>query len=177
MGQQPTNDQPVVKLEIEVTAETSHDLGVLIAEEGWDYTEGLRIILGAGMAAIRAERAQQALISGSEAAEHIQRMHKRLVGTESSLAVTRFRLYEALKTIQNWELSSGATRIQNTGYQGLIHRQKEELDELKDRLHRQEEELVKLRLQIQMNPQEAPPTAEQKKGWKEKLGWKQASWR
>jgi hypothetical protein len=37
------------------------------------------MILGAGMAAIRAERAQQALISGSQAAEHIQRMHKRLV--------------------------------------------------------------------------------------------------
>ena len=37
MNKQPTNDRPVVKLEIEVTPETAHDVVILITEEGWMY--------------------------------------------------------------------------------------------------------------------------------------------
>jgi hypothetical protein len=160
------------RIQIDLTADTARDLEIVIAENGWESEEGLRMILGAGMAAVRAARAQQALTEKGEAAEQIHRLRKRLVETESSLAVTRFQLYEALKTIQNWELSSGATTTQNIGFLGVIQRQKEELDSLNKQLRVQQEELVRLRMQTQKNTQEPLTDAGQKRGWKEKLGWK-----
>jgi len=119
MSQPPTNDQPIVKLEIEVTAETFHDLGVLIAEEGWEYDEGLRLVLGAGLGTVRAQRGRQSMQGGEDIDTTLDRLMSRLKEVESSLAVTRFRLYEYQQTNQGWELSTGAFRSENLGGRGL----------------------------------------------------------
>ena len=145
MSQQPTNDQPVVKLEIEVTADTSHDLGVLFAEEGWENAEGLRLVIGAGLGTVRARRAMQSMQAGENLDATLDRLMSRLMEVESSLAVTRFRLYEYQQANQGWELSTGAIRRENLGFQGVLERKRNELSALNDRVRALENENTALK--------------------------------
>jgi hypothetical protein len=151
MSLQPTNDRPVIKLEVEVTAETSHDLDVLIAEEGWERDDGLRIILGAGLGAVRSQRFEQARLSGVGAhpGQNIdnenRRFQVRLLKVEQSLAVLRFKLFEAQQANTSWELSTGAIRNENLGLRGTLERQRNELSALNDRVRALENENAALK--------------------------------
>ena len=132
----------LVKLEITVTPETARDIDKLLSEQGWDSTEGLRILLGMGLGAVRGEQAR----SKDESAK--KRMVARLMEVEGSLAVLRSRMFEMEKANQSWELSTGAIRTQNIGFQGLINRQKEEIAELKKVNLSQQDEINSLYSQL-----------------------------
>jgi hypothetical protein len=152
----------LAELKILVTAETARNIDMLIAERGWDPVEGLRILLGLGMAAARTEPASD----GNK--EGVERMGNRLKEVESSLAVLRFRMFEMQKANQSWELSTGAIRNQNLVFQGVIARQKEELEKLNRLLREKEEELAPLHTQVEQA--QAPycfelAVARHKKSW------------
>jgi hypothetical protein len=132
----------VVKLEINVMAETAQDIDDLFREQGWDTTEGLQILLGMGLGAVRGEQVHS---KGEEAKE---RMAAWLIEVEGSLAVLRSRMYEMEKANQSWELSTGAIRKQNIGFIGLINRVKEEINELKKVNLSQQDEIRSLRSQL-----------------------------
>jgi len=122
---------PIQKIEVEVTAETAHDIENLVQEMGWDYAEGIRILLGSGLGAIRAQAALEAHQCQDPDAEPIERMGRRLMEVESSLAVLRFRLFETNRDNEAWNLSTGAIRNENIGLKNLVERQREEINALK----------------------------------------------
>jgi len=139
--------EELVKVEVYVTAETATDIDELRHEKGWGVDEGLRILLGMGIGAARGEAARFD-------AEAQERMIARLAEVEGSLAVLRARMFEMEKANEAWDLSTGAIRQQNLGFQGLINRQKEELDTLKL-------ENARLRAGLESLQAHQPPQADQ----------------
>jgi hypothetical protein len=81
----------LVKLEITVTAGTAQDIEQLFHEKGWDSTEGLQILLGMGLSAVRGEQVH------SQVGEAKERMAARLMEVEGSLAVLGSRMFEMEK--------------------------------------------------------------------------------
>jgi hypothetical protein len=157
----------VVKLEVNVTAETAQDIEQLFHEQEWESTEGLQILLGMGLGAMRGEDAHS---NGEEAKE---RMAARLMEVEGSLAVLRSHMYEMDKANQSWELSTGAIHKQNAGFIGLINRLKEEIDELKKVNLSQQDEIRSLHSQLDNRADHVaqPDQASQPTGRKGLLAW------
>src|SRR3972149_9661782 len=100
-----------INLEIFVTPETAGDIESLITEKQWEKQEGLRILLGAGLAAIRTRLFDQDEIEDG----FDSKLKSRLMEVEQSLAVLRFQLFEALERNRSWELSSGAIQKAKIG--------------------------------------------------------------
>ncbi|MCX8025618.1 MAG: hypothetical protein N3A60_10480 [Thermanaerothrix sp.] len=129
-------EQELERLEVWVTHQMAEDLRALLQEEGWTQDEGLRLILGAGMGAVRAAQAEadledEALPEANDAPPTFEAMRQRLIHVEASLAVLRFRLFETQEANRAWNLSTGAIQAENVGLNALVKRQKEEIEALK----------------------------------------------
>ena len=124
------NTPGAVRLEVEVAPETADDIRKLLAERGWDSAEGLRILFGAGIGALKALALEDGYSDESES----ERMLRHAAENEQALALLRFRLYETQKANEAWDLSTGAIHNQNAGYKAIIDRQIGELAELKRQL-------------------------------------------
>jgi hypothetical protein len=122
-----------IRLEIEITADQAREIEALIetleATRGCTRDEGLRMLLGAGLAALRSH-----LFESQMPEDELARLRKRLLEVEQSLAVTRFRLFEAQEANRSWALSTGAIRNENQALKGLVDRLRGEIAELR-RLH------------------------------------------
>lgn len=116
-----------VKIEALVAEETAKAIDALIAELGYEREEGLRMILGAGLMALRNADLEPD-------PEVPKRGRARWLEVERDLAVTHFRLYKALESNRNWELSTGAVLTTNKGLETLVDRLNNEVDELKRKL-------------------------------------------
>lgn len=137
--------QDLVKLKVAVTPETAEDIEKLLREQRWDPAEGLRILIGMGLGAVRGERARMD-------ADAQARMVARLMEVEGSLAVLRSRMFETQKADKSWELSIGAIHNQNLGYQGIIDRLREELEILRSENERLLTEIHDLRAGYSSTP-------------------------
>ncbi len=123
-------------VQIEVAAETLGDLQGIIRSYYWDSDEGLRMVLGAGIGALLAER----VLAGEVEADKIRLLTRRLTESEGKLAGVRHALSEAHEVIKKWELSNGAIRELTLSLEQTIRRQNQEIDELRARLERKEAE-------------------------------------
>jgi len=157
----------LITLKVIVTPETACDVDKLLTEQGWTTAEGLRLLLGVGMAAARVQAAQ------TEGEDALHCMEERLKDVEGSLAVLRFNMYEMQKANQAWELSTGAIRNQNLGYSALIRRQKDEIEALKSRLAEAQAEVTHVKTLVGEIPP-APQTVSPKTS---RLNWWQKLWR
>ena len=102
---------------------------------------GLRILLGAGLAAIRAR-----LFDRDEIEEGFSnKMKSRLMEVEQSLAVLRFQLFEALERNRSWELSSGAIQKAKIGYESIMKSQRQEIEDLRKTVKKMDLEISRLR--------------------------------
>lgn len=120
-----------VTFEVTVEGETARKIEHVIAENGWERADGLRLILGSGLGYIKGDQILKAIESGAMTAEDLQRLVSRMVETESRLAVLRFRAFEMEKANQAWELSTGAIQNDRIGLRGVVHRLREEIAALK----------------------------------------------
>ena len=130
----------LVTFEITVESETAREIEHVMAENGWEQAEGLRLILGSGLGYIKGEKTLEAAAAGTMTAEDLQKLVSRMMETESRLAVLRFRAFEMEKANQAWELSTGAIQNERMGLRGVVHRLREENAALKaeiERLHAQ----------------------------------------
>ncbi len=128
-----------VRLEIQIDAETMREIEAAIEDNGWEYDEGLRLLLGSGLAYVKGERVLQAIESGILSKDELQRTLSRMMETETRLAVLRFRTFEAQQANQAWELSTGAIKNENQGLRAVVQRLREENAALRaenDRLRR-----------------------------------------
>jgi hypothetical protein len=116
-----------VKIETLVAEETSKSIDALIAELGYEREEGLRMILGAGLMALRNANLEPD-------PDVPKRGRARWLEVERDLAVTHFRLYKALEANRNWELSTGAVLTSNEGLETLVDSLNKEVDDLKKKL-------------------------------------------
>ena len=116
-----------VKIETFVAEETAQAIDALIAELGYEREEGLRMILGAGLMALRNANLEPET-------EVPKRGRARWMEVERDLAVTHFRLYKAMESNRNWELSTGAVLTRNKGLEQLVDRLNKEVDDLKREL-------------------------------------------
>ena len=132
--------------EVTVESETAHEIERVIAENGWERTEGLRLILGSGLGYLQGEKTLKAIESGAMTAQDLHKLVSRLMDTESRLAVLRFRAFELQRANQNWELSTGAIQNDRMGLRGVVQRLREEIAALK---------AENAQLRAQLPPQEA----------------------
>ncbi len=149
MADSVSEEPRVVKLEIEVTSETARDLGMLILEKGWEYEDGLRMILGAGLGCLRMESAIQGKALGQSEDETLKPIRQRLIGTEARLAAIRYQLYVAQQKNEAWELSTGAIEKKSYNVEIVAQRQRQEIAALKERVRQQQEEIDRLRTQLE----------------------------
>jgi hypothetical protein len=141
----PNLNEDVVVLEIEVTKQTVQDLKNMISEHLWDFNAGLRLILGAGLGALMAQRVKDAQTDQ----EKTLKLTRLLTESEGRLVGSRYELSEIKNILKRWELSDGGTRELVVSAQQVIQRQHQELDELKSRLKEKEIELEHLRAQLE----------------------------
>ena len=130
-----------INLEIFVTPETAGDIESLITEKQWEKQEGLRILLGAGLAAIRTRLFDQDEIEDG----FDSKLKSRLMEVEQSLAVLRFQLFEALERNRSWELSSGAIQKAKIGYESIMKSQRQVIEDLRKTVKKMDLEISRLR--------------------------------
>ena len=121
----------VVTFEITVASATAREVERVIAENGWERTEGLCLILGSGLGYLQGEKTLKAIESGAMTAQDLHKLVPRMMETKSRLAVLRFRAFELERSNQNWELSTGAIQNERMGLRGVVHRLREEIAALK----------------------------------------------
>ena len=117
-------------IEIEVTTDMLEDIKGIAKLHLWEPEEGARMVLGAGIGALQAERVSEARTD----AEKILLLSRLLAEAEGRLAAARFDLAEANEAVKRWELSSGTIRELAISLEETIRRQNKEIDELKARL-------------------------------------------
>ncbi len=122
---------PEKTITIQISEETDRDLENLINEIGYEYEEGLRMLLGAGIMAVRHEKE-------SPDSEAKNKSWRRWLEVEKDLAVTRYRLFREMEANRRWELSTGAVKTQNISYEKLIENLNKEIDILRARLKEKE---------------------------------------
>src|SRR3970282_963413 len=107
-------DKQTTKLEIEIAPETASDLQALFDEQGWDWQEALRNLIGPGWLVLRLtpfdENPEKVLSAQARA---------RWLEVEQDLAVLRFRTFELEQANSRWEMSTGAVKAQNIGFTKL----------------------------------------------------------
>jgi hypothetical protein len=131
-------------LEVDVAPETADEIRKLVAARGWEFAEGLRILFGAGIAALKASALKDQDSSESES----DRMLRHAAENEQAVALLRYRLYETQKANEAWDLSTGAIHNQNAGFRAIIDRQIGELAEFKRQLRDRELEVQGLRARL-----------------------------
>jgi hypothetical protein len=67
----------LVTFEITVASETAHEIERVMAENGWERAEGLRLMLGGGLGYLKGEKILQAVAAGTMTAEDLQRFVSR----------------------------------------------------------------------------------------------------
>jgi hypothetical protein len=120
-------------LQVRVSTEMAKELRELAESYLWEGEEGLRMILGAGKAALEAQR----LIQEEEGASNDARLRhltRQLVRSEGRLAATRYRLFEAEQEINRLVLSNAGLRELGLGMEKALNRQLEEIDVLKRKM-------------------------------------------
>jgi hypothetical protein len=122
---------PEKTITIQVSEETSRDLENLTQEMGWEPEDGLRMVLGAGLMAVRHEQE-------SPSSEAKNKSWLRWLEVEQDLAVTRYRLFREMEANRRWELSTGAVKTQNIAHEKLIENLNKEIDILRVRLKEKE---------------------------------------
>ena len=114
------------KLEIFVDPQTAKDIEDLISERGWEQKNGRLLLIGAGLMAAKL----QPLEDDESDTKLPDKARTRWLKVEASLAVARFRLFEAEQANRNWEMSVGAIRSQNVGYEVLLKQKEKKIEEL-----------------------------------------------
>ncbi|NPV87090.1 MAG: hypothetical protein HPY45_13910 [Anaerolineae bacterium] len=147
---QPPNAQ-ARRLTLRVTPQTYDDLAELIGARGWQWEDGLRIILAAGLGYLRSNRLPEEPPNAMP--QDAAALTTRLVHAESQLAAMRYRLFEIQQANADWETSSGAVYRENIGLKNLAQRHKEEIRHLQAETARLREELAQQRAA----PQDAQP--------------------
>ncbi len=155
-----------VTFEITVESETAREIERVIAENGWERAEGLRLLLGSGLGYVRGEKILQAVESGAMTAQDLQTVVSRMMETESRLAVLRFRAFELEQANQNWELSTGAIQNERIGLRGVVKRLREEIAALK-----MENEQLRAQLPAQETTGQSPAPSAQVADRAQGSGW------
>ena len=117
-------------LEIAVPAEMANELAELASFYVWEKAEGLRIILGAGMGALQAQRQVQE-DGDSDPEVKLRHLTRQLVRSEGRLAASRYRLFEAEQELRRLELSNAGLRELGIGLERANRRQLDEIEKLR----------------------------------------------
>jgi hypothetical protein len=155
-------------VETQVTQETFDDLDHYIQEKGIERDEGYRLILGAGLGYLRANSLEEENNGQVEGEANKERLIKRLIRTESSLAVTRYRMFELQNANQNWKLSSGAIYAENEGLRALAKRHGDEISDLRNQILIKDSALEQCQAQLEKLAGKTHPTKPLPK-WKEQI--------
>ncbi len=158
----------LVPVEIIVTQETFDDLNNYIDEKGIDRDEGYLLILGAGLGYLRVNSLEEENDSPIAGEVDKERLIKRLIRTESSLAVTRYRMFELQNANQNWKLSSGAIYAENEGLRALAKRHADEISDLRNQILIKDSALKQYQAQQEKLTKKSHPTEPLPK-WKEQI--------
>lgn len=154
-------DRTTDTLEIVVPSEMAKELRELVNAYLWEPDEGLRTILGAGMAALEAQRLLQE-DSGSSEEVKLRHLTRQLVRSEGRLAATRYRLFEAEEEIKRVVFSNAGLRELGMGMDKAITRQIAEIEKLKQELKEKHEEIEALNSQLSLELQgkeSVPPSS------------------
>jgi len=95
-------------------------------EKGWEFDQGMRRILGAGLGFLEMGELENA---GADPDPH-GGLVRRVIESESIIASLQFKLFESETANTNWELSSGAIATENHGLRETAFKQLERIDEL-----------------------------------------------
>ncbi len=106
------------KIEFEVRTELFQQLQQLMLDKGWEWEEGLRLLVGAGYSFFSNSLEN----SDNPGSEDLSRLTRRLMTAESELASLRFKIYELSESNRNWALCQGAIENENKALKKLIER-------------------------------------------------------
>ncbi|BCY17254.1 hypothetical protein hrd7_11030 [Leptolinea sp. HRD-7] len=108
------------KIEINISDDTREKIVLLMNERGWDWEEGLRLILGAGLGFYLAQNP----INGEGENSHTN-LIRQYMSAESELASLRFKVYELSESNRNWNLTQGAIEKENIALKNLVEQLRE----------------------------------------------------
>jgi hypothetical protein len=158
----------LIPIEIQVTQDTFDDLNNYIDEKGINKNEGFLLIIGAGLGYLRVNSLEEENDDQIEGEINTERLIQRLIRTESSLAVTRYRMFELKNANQNWKLSSGAIYAENEGLRALAKRHADEISDLRNQILIKDSALKQCQAQLEKLAGKSHP-AEPLPKWKEQI--------
>lgn len=127
-------------VQIQITQDTTQRIQFINQQNKWDFEQGVRRILGAGLGFLEMESFDKSEPPTDEKAALI----RRVIEGESIIASLQYKLFEEETANKNWKLSSGAIEVENNGLRQAAFRHLQRVDELtlsNSRLTKENEEL------------------------------------
>lgn len=114
----------LIRLEIELMDDLWREIHKECQINGWEEKEGLRYLLAAGLAAVRAERQSQ----NQEKAITIERLQRERMQIDGRYAVMKYRAYQFMQANKILEMKLNACRSELEGLRRLNARLRAELE-------------------------------------------------
>ncbi len=100
----------VIHLEVDVLSDLWDDLRSEFAENDWSEEEGLRHILAAGLAYLRAERMRDEVANGADPEPRLEQVLHDWMEMHGRMALLKYRTYQSLQDAKTLALKLNACR-------------------------------------------------------------------
>ncbi|MBI3738360.1 MAG: hypothetical protein HY258_04875 [Chloroflexi bacterium] len=117
----------IVHLEVDVLNDLWADLQKEFAENEWSETDGLRHILAAGLAYLRAERMRQEVADGADSEPRLEQIMHESMEMQGRFALMKYRAYQFLQDAKTLSMKLNACRQESDGLS-------QEIENLRDKL-------------------------------------------
>jgi hypothetical protein len=112
-------------INIQISSDTIQRIKSVIQQKDWEFDQGVRRILGAGLGYLEMETHLQ-----NDSEPEKDSLIRRIIEAESLIASLQFKLFETESANQNWNLSSGAILGENIGLKNVAMKQLKRIDRL-----------------------------------------------
>jgi hypothetical protein len=125
------SDTQVIHLELDILSDMWQALNAEILQNNWEVNEGLRFILAAGLAALRAERQREQVKNKPEAdlIAELDRIQRQRMQIDGRYAVMKFRTYQFMQDAKTLAIKLNVCQMQLESLQQANEQLRKRLDE------------------------------------------------
>lgn len=113
-------------VQLQITQDTIQRIQSINQQNNWEFEQGIRRILGAGLGYLE----MHSFIEEDPSPDEKAALIRRVIEGESIIASLQYKLFEIESVNKNWKLSSGAIQTENIGLRKAAFNHLKNIDSL-----------------------------------------------